>query len=104
MQEIRLVIYILLFGGTVAYGVSLFPALTSGGEGGRSAEERARFRAAYSEERYYCEAVRMAVNCRCFANISGAIRANLRPRVPGFAYADQQELARWQAEDSCARR
>jgi hypothetical protein len=85
----------------VTYGVFQFPPLTSGGNASSTDLSQASFDAIISEELEHCRANPGAINCRCFANISGNIMGHAEPRVAGAVYADKRELARGQAGDSC---
>ena len=103
LMDIRLAVYIILASGAVAYGVALFPALTTTGTGTGASDvpDGTRSEAIRSQELNYCRDNVDDVNCRCFANISGLIQSDTAPRVSGAAYADKQQLARVQAGASC---
>ena len=96
--DYRILIGVLMAVGLVVYGVSQLPALTSGGSAGVN---EAEFQAAVAKEYEFCREQPQALNCRCFANISGMIQVQSVPKLPGARYANKQELARLQASDSC---
>ncbi len=100
-QEFRLSLYVALVGGLIIYGVSFFPALTTSGPPGATAASQARYETVFSGELSYCEGSSQAMDCQCFANISGYIQAEQSTRVSGMAYADKMKLARSQAAGSC---
>ncbi|MDJ0820928.1 MAG: hypothetical protein QNJ09_03830 [Paracoccaceae bacterium] len=100
-QDYRLYLGVILTGGLIVFGVSFFPALTTGGSGSATSSFGPQYEAVFRAELDCCRENADDVNCRCFANISGIIQADTRPRVPGAVYADKQELARWQAAKSC---
>lgn len=52
-------------------------------------------------EKSFCEQAFDHIDCRCYAQMSSYVISNGSPKVRGFRYADQQELARIQAESSC---
>ena len=100
--DYRLPALSILAGGGVLYVIFLMPPLTNGDSSlsstGVSEAEVAAIRA---EERAFCQAQPEAVDCRCFAQKSGAVRSYSSPQVPGAFYADQQQLARGQALAEC---
>ncbi|WP_299628303.1 hypothetical protein [uncultured Tateyamaria sp.] len=99
--EFRMFLYAVLVGGAIIGVVFSFPSLTTGGGTLSAGVSQAEFEAAFGQELAYCQAQPDAVDCRCFANISGLILADAEPRVPGARYADKEELARGQAARSC---
>ena len=100
-QDYRISLFVILIVALVAYGIFLFPALTSGGNAKSTGVNQARFDAVFNEEMNYCRSQSKDSNCRCFASISGNIMLQNTPRVPGAVYADKRELARGQAARSC---
>jgi hypothetical protein len=91
----------ILFGSAILYGVFLFPALTSGGNAKSTNVSQLEFDAVVGQELEYCRTQPDGINCECFANISGNVLVHDTPRVFGVFYADQQDLARGQAANSC---
>ncbi|MEM9581777.1 MAG: hypothetical protein AAGA08_01545 [Pseudomonadota bacterium] len=83
------------------YGVFHFPALTAGGSVGSSGVNQVKFEAVYDEELDYCAEMPESVDCRCFARISGLVRAGDDIQAIGAIRADRKELARSQAAGSC---
>lgn len=100
--DFRLLALSIFAGGCVLYVIFLMPPLTNGDSSlsstGTSEAEVAAIRAS---ERAYCEAQPDAVDCRCFAHKSSAVRSHSEPQVPGMFYADKQQLARGQAIQGC---
>ena len=99
--EIRISLAVILTVSVIVYTVFFFPALTAGGYGNAKGVSEAEFAAVFAEELAYCRAQPDAVNCRCFAGVSGTIIVHKTPRVPTAIYADRKELARGQASASC---
>lgn len=100
-HDYRFCLYVILAGAAAIYGVFLVPPLTTGGNAGLTGISQTKFDETVSQELTYCLEQPNDINCRCFANLSGAILAHNEPRVPGAVYADKQELARGQATGSC---
>lgn len=100
-QDYRILLFAVLFGGAVIAVVFSFPALTTGGGTTAAGVSQADFEAAFSQELSYCQRQPQALDCQCFAGISGTILADNQPRVSGARYADKQDLARGQATSSC---
>ena len=77
---------------TIAFSL---PPLTFDGN------EEATRSAMAQHERSFCDSNLSRVNCVCFARVSSAIREDPQRRVSGFVYADQRQIARIQAQQSC---
>lgn len=101
LQDYRIALAIIAATGFAVYGVSHFPSLTTVDSPAPNAADPARAAAIFGRELAYCQENAADLDCRCFADISGAIQARERARLSGWVYADKQELARWQARDSC---
>ncbi len=100
-NDFRIYLYIVSAVGLTAYAVSFVPALTSGGSMGSAGIDKQRYVAAYVQEMDHCQEQSEDIDCQCFANVSAMIQADVHPKVPNVHYANKQELARWQAADSC---
>lgn len=85
----------------VLYAVFLLPPLTSGGGSLLPGVTEAELTRAIQDERAYCEENRADMDCACFAGKSGLVLAAQAARVPTAQYANQEQLAREQAEASC---
>ncbi|MEL6959198.1 MAG: hypothetical protein AAGL89_09645 [Pseudomonadota bacterium] len=99
--EGRVIVGILAAVAWITGIVSLVPALDSGGFSPLALIPQDEFDLLVEGEQNHCDAFLEGVNCECFADISGIIQANPSPRVPDAFYADQRDLARWQAQDKC---
>lgn len=95
--------YVAIVGTLVmlAYGVSLFPPLTSGATSAGSGVSQAEYEATVGQELAYCESHAYDVDCACFAEVSGHILSQKQTRVPFAVYPDRTELARDQASGDC---
>lgn len=101
LQHIRVPAVALCVLSIIFFGVSRLPPLTLGGSFGPMGIPQEKYDAAYRSELGYCRENLEATDCRCFGGISGLIQANDPPPVPGARQMNTQDLARWQAEDSC---
>ena len=99
--DIRLYVVMIAIGASLIFAVSLVPPLTSGGSNLAPGVTQAEVEAAVSQELAHCEQLDDTVDCQCFADISGYVRALESPRVPFTRSLDQTELARRQAAHSC---
>ncbi|GGX58679.1 hypothetical protein GCM10007385_29330 [Tateyamaria omphalii] len=85
----------------LAFGVSLFPPLTSGATSVGSGVSQEEYEETVGQELAYCESNSYDVDCACFAQISGHILSQKESRVPFATYPDRTELARGQASKDC---
>jgi hypothetical protein len=93
--------------GLVALGFS-FPALTDSGVSSAAASVTGSAGGGGStladivaQEASFCRENVRGVNCICFAQTAGHIQHASRPKVSGFYYAKQEDLARGQAMRRC---
>lgn len=100
-HDYRIAIIVLIVGAAVTYGVFSTPSLMTTSAPSQSNVSQEEFNATVSRELAYCQGNTENINCRCFANKSGAILTETRPRIRNAVYADQTELARGQAANSC---
>lgn len=61
----------------------------------------AEARASAIVEKSHCEDNLTDVDCKCYAKLSSYVLDNENKRIPGMRYANQQQLARSQAQTSC---
>ena len=101
LQQIRIAVFALLAMGLIFYGVSFLPPLTSGGSSSPTGLAQERYETVFRNELQYCRNNIDDLNCRCFAQISGMIQADVVHRTPGAVPMNKQALGRMQAEDSC---
>lgn len=101
LKDYRIYLYIISVTGLSLYAVSFVPALTNSGPMSSAHINEQEYTAVFDRELDYCRDQPDDINCRCFAHVSAAIQADRQPQVPNALYADKQELARWQAADSC---
>lgn len=99
--EKRVAIGVLFAAGLIAFAVSWFPALTTGGGAAVVTVSAEEFQKIVTQEQDHCKDNLEGVNCACFGGVSGMIQADQAPRVPSARYANKQDLARSQAEDKC---
>ena len=99
--DTRIYLVMLAIGASLIFLVSLVPPLTSGSSSVAPGVTHAELEAAVSEELAHCERLDSAMDCQCFAGISGYVRALETPEVPFTRSLDQMELARRQAAHSC---
>ncbi|WP_425098797.1 hypothetical protein [Tropicibacter sp. S64] len=100
--ETSIALAIFFGGGVFVAGVAQFKPLTSW-----EAPADVRQSSSISEEAKdggyaMCQQTLPGVDCSCFAQKASQVLMESRDRVRGWAYADQWELARVQATDSCS--
>lgn len=96
--QFALIFYVFVGSATVIGGISQLPALT---EDTSSVEVGSTMQIVMSQERSFCETYGQGVDCQCFAEKSGQIITNENSRDHRYLYADQRDLARGQALNSC---
>ncbi|WP_147106493.1 hypothetical protein [Tateyamaria sp. syn59] len=99
--DIRIYLVMLAIGGSIILGVSLVPPLTTSGVEIAPGVTQEEFEKAVSQELDYCEGLADDLDCQCYADVSGYIRANESVSVPFTRSIDQTTLARRQAAEDC---
>ncbi|MFW2542200.1 hypothetical protein ACN2XU_06135 [Primorskyibacter sp. 2E107] len=100
--ETSIVLAIFLGGGLFVTAVAQFKPLTSWEAPVDTLQTRSLPEAAKDGGYAMCQASMPGVDCACFAQKATQVLMEDRPRASGWSYADQWELARAQASDSCS--
>ena len=87
----------------IVIGIFQFPSLTPRGEDTLLTAQESKLLKVMEKERDHCLSLPNAesINCRCYSKISGLVSVHETPKAAGAFYADQQDLARGQASNSC---
>ncbi|WP_299722779.1 hypothetical protein [uncultured Tateyamaria sp.] len=100
-DNLRILIYAVLAGAAIVAVVFSFPSLTTPDGGGGTGADQVQFEAIFAQEMSHCQSQPEDIDCQCYASISGTIQSDTATRVPRAQYAGKQDLARWQAGESC---
>ncbi|MEM6409400.1 MAG: hypothetical protein AAF700_13425 [Pseudomonadota bacterium] len=99
--DIRVYLFLSVFGGGVIYGIFQADPLTSRETDAISLVEESSFEVKFDEERAHCEALPDSYDCQCYARVSGVVQSGERIAVAGTQRVDPQHLARMQAKGRC---
>ncbi|WP_136439258.1 hypothetical protein [Pacificoceanicola onchidii] len=101
-REFKIILAVLIGGPAFVIGVAQFKPLTSW-EPPADARQTASLPEVAKDGGYaLCRETMPGVDCACFQQKATQVLQDDRPRVGGFRYADQWELAKAQASESCS--
>ncbi|MCY4334620.1 MAG: hypothetical protein OXC60_08100 [Litoreibacter sp.] len=99
--DVRVYLFLSVFGGGVIYGIFQAPPLTSRETDAISLVEESSFEVKFEEERAHCEELPDSFDCQCYARVSGVVQSGDRLNIVGAERVDPERLARMQAEGRC---
>lgn len=99
--EASIAVSVLAGGGLVVASVSFVPPLNYGGPDA-PAKSEVELIDPNANGYAYCQNNLPGVNCRCFTYVASQILQEDHERIPGWAYANQWELAKEQAKGNCS--
>lgn len=101
-REFRIILSVLLGGAALVLAVAQVNPLTSW-EPPADARQTSSLPEVAKDGGYgLCRETMPGTDCACFRQKATQVLQENRPRVGGYVYADQWELAKWQARQSCS--